>query len=207
MNGADPLVSITVSAALGIVVVGMTIAYLINKWRRKDDTRNAAQNGGANGQNLPIRGGGGFIMHSNPATRMEPIRAKERHQMMSSVMPPEGSDVVMTKLLMSSNGNGASNGGGGGSQAAGGPAAVASGVGGASLMATGNTHHLFDSAPPIQDDPFAQSSSALTAMITHQGNASHPAEEQQRGFSNKMENNGRTNNWLNSVMARTMVSS
>ena len=36
--------------------------------------------GGANGQNLPIRGGGGFIMHSNPATRMEPIRAKERHQ-------------------------------------------------------------------------------------------------------------------------------
>ena len=71
-------------------------------------------------------------------------------QMMSSVMPPEGSDVVMTKLLMSSNGNGASNGGGGGSQAAGGPAAVASGVGGASLMATGNTHHLFDSAPPIQ---------------------------------------------------------
>ena len=45
MNGADPLVSITVSAALGIVVVGMTIAYLINKWRRKDDTRNAAQNG------------------------------------------------------------------------------------------------------------------------------------------------------------------
>ena len=37
MNGADPLVSITVSAALGIVVVGMTIAYLINKWRRKDD--------------------------------------------------------------------------------------------------------------------------------------------------------------------------
>ena len=59
----------------------------------------------------------------------------------------------------------------------------------------------------FQDDPFAQSSSALTAMITHQGNASHPAEEQQRGFSNKMENNGRTNNWLNSVMARTMVSS
>ena len=47
MNGADPLVSITVSAALGIVVVGMTIAYLINKWRRKDDTRNAAaQNNG-----------------------------------------------------------------------------------------------------------------------------------------------------------------
>ena len=45
MNGADPLVSITVSAALGIVVVGMTIAYLINKWRRKDDTRNAAQTG------------------------------------------------------------------------------------------------------------------------------------------------------------------
>ena len=141
--------------------------------------------------------------------------------------------MVMTKLLMSSNGNGASNGGGGGgSQAAGGTAAVASGVGGASLMATGNTHHLFDSAPPIQawltvllnyihmsdiisnhtslhfqDDPFAQSSSALTAMITHQGNASHPAEEQQRGFSNKMENNGRTNNWLNVVMARTMVSS
>ena len=36
--------------------------------------------GGANGQNLPIRGGGGFIMHSNPATRMEPIRAKESHQ-------------------------------------------------------------------------------------------------------------------------------
>ena len=45
MNGADPLVSVTVSAALGIIVVGMAIAYLINKWRKKDDARNEAING------------------------------------------------------------------------------------------------------------------------------------------------------------------
>ena len=45
MNGADPLVSVTISAALGIIVVGMAIAYLINKWRRKDDARNEALNG------------------------------------------------------------------------------------------------------------------------------------------------------------------
>ena len=45
MNGADPLVSVTISAALGIIVVGMAIAYLINKWRRKDNARSAAQNG------------------------------------------------------------------------------------------------------------------------------------------------------------------
>ena len=45
MSGADPLVSVTISAALGIIVVGMAIAYLINKWRRKDNARSAAQNG------------------------------------------------------------------------------------------------------------------------------------------------------------------
>ena len=45
MNGADPIVSVTISAALGIIVVGMAIAYLINKWRRKDDARNEALNG------------------------------------------------------------------------------------------------------------------------------------------------------------------
>lgn len=69
---------------------------------------------------------------------------------MSSVMRPEGTDMAVTQLLTSSNGNGAGNGGGAGGQAAGGPA-VASSSGGASLMATGNTHHLFDSAPPIQE--------------------------------------------------------
>ena len=58
--------------------------------------------------------------------------------------------MAVTQLLTSSNGNGAGNGGGAGGQAAGGPA-VASSSGGASLMATGNTHHLFDSAPPIQE--------------------------------------------------------
>jgi hypothetical protein len=34
-----------------------------------------------------------------------------------------------------------------------------------SLMATGNTHHIFDSTPPIQDDPFQQSSNALTSLL------------------------------------------
>ena len=62
-----------------------------------------------------------------------------------------------------------------------------------------------------QDDPFAQSSSALTAMIMHQGNVNHPAEDQQRGFNNnrnKMENNERgNNNWLSVAVARTMLSS
>ncbi|XP_059088501.1 uncharacterized protein LOC131884677 isoform X2 [Tigriopus californicus] len=45
-----------------------------------------------------------------------------------------------------------------------------------SLMATGNTHHLFDSAPPIQNDPFAESSMGLTKLIDNAGNASHPVE-------------------------------
>lgn len=49
-----------------------------------------------------------------------------------------------------------------------------------SLMATGNTHHIFDSVPPIQDDPFQQSSDALTQMIDNLGNAHHPVDR--RGF-------------------------
>ena len=46
--------------------------------------------------------------------------------------------------------------------------------GSTSLMATGNTHHLFDSAPPIQNDPFAESSLGLTKLIDNAGNESHP---------------------------------
>ena len=62
----------------------------------------------------------------------------------------------------------------------------------------------------LQEDPFAQSSSALTNMIVNQGNANHPAEEQQRGYNNnssssKMATNRRTNN--NNILARTMLSS
>ena len=63
----------------------------------------------------------------------------------------------------------------------------------------------------LQEDPFAQSSSALTNMIVNQGNANHPAEEQQRGYNNnnssssKMATDRRTNN--NNILARTMLSS
>lgn len=174
MNGADPLVSVTISAALGIIVVGMAIAYLINKWRRKDDARNEALNGGAIGLH-PVRGSGGFMMRSSAATRMEPIGAENRFQ----------------------------------GPGRGGPVLAGTG-GGATLMATGNTHHLFDSAQIEVEDPFAQSSSALTNMIVNQGNANHPAEEQQRGYNNnssssKMATNRRTNN--NNILARTMLSS
>ena len=92
--------------------------------------------------------------------------------------------------------NGLSTNGGGGGSTGGFASSSALGVGGApnslvgvttgldgtsqytttSLMATGNTHHIFDSTPPIQDDPFAQSSNALTALIDNSGNAKHPVE-------------------------------
>ena len=66
-------------------------------------------------------------------------------------MRPEGTtDKAMTQLLTASSVNGSGNGGGGG--AGGGQAVVGT------LMATGNTHHLFDSAPPIQER-FVQSCS------------------------------------------------
>ncbi len=55
MGGNDPIVSITVSSAMGIIIVGMAIAYYINKWKKKRERR--AQNGQYQGGPvyLPIR--------------------------------------------------------------------------------------------------------------------------------------------------------
>jgi hypothetical protein len=85
-----------------------------------------------------------------------------RYQMSTALMQPEGTELPTTQLLF---GNGNTPGG------------AIDFTASTSLMATGNTHHLFDSTPPIQDDPFAESSSALTEMVDNSGNARHPAEE------------------------------
>ena len=101
---------------------------------------------------------------------------------------------LLFSFFLAGSGLNLSTNGGGGSTTGGFSTGSALGVGGApssmvgvttgldgssqytttSLMATGNTHHIFDSTPPIQDDPFAQSSNALTALIDNSGNATHP---------------------------------
>ena len=71
-----------------------------------------------------------------------------------------------------------------------------------------NRELMFWFSSSLQDDPFAQSSSALTAMIVNQGNANHPAEDQ-RGHSSSSKtgtNPSSNNNWLSAAMARTMLS-